>query len=226
MSKKTIPFLFVYFLIGNFFAQIDTRVEFANEARQHLDAPRVVKSIDDEELKKTAHIKYLSQGFLKAYDSDSKEISYLRYNIFSDEMEFSRGGKIYALNKKENQIIDFIDLKKKYAIFKLKEKLNYYLLVHSSESSLLIQETVSFDKGKKKVTQFDIAIAPKYVKNKDKIYFAFKNTELKKISKKKKKVYALFGEKRSQLKKYIKKKKLGTKKTTDLIKILKYYNSL
>jgi hypothetical protein len=64
------------------------------------------------------------------------------------------------------------------------------------------------------------------VKNKDKIYFAFKNTELKKISKKKKKVYALFGEKRSQLKKYIKKKKLGTKKTTDLIKILKYYNSL
>jgi hypothetical protein len=226
MILKIFYLVLFSFIIYTTQGQIDTEVEFANAAREFLDAPKVVKSIDDVELEKTSHVKYLSRGFKKAYVSSSKEIYYLRYNIFSDEMEFTRNEKTYALNKRENSIIDFFEIKKKYAVFKLEGELNYFQIVATGKNTLLKKQTIDFEKGKKAITQFDVAIKPKYSKNKANLYIAFNNTALVKVPKKKKKFYKLFGSKKDLIKKFIKNKRLAIKKETDLKTILTYYNSL
>ncbi|MEE9408368.1 MAG: hypothetical protein V3V28_09860 [Polaribacter sp.] len=227
MKNKTFILFTIFSLtIANTFAQLSAKVEFGNAARDHLGSPKKVKSIDDKELAKTAHLQYSHLDYKKAYTTTSKEVYLLRYNIYSDEMEFVKNNQIYDLFKKENQIIDFFESKTKYVAFDLNGKLNYFLIKSSGKNLVLAKQTIKLEKGKKKVTQFDIEVKPKYYLGKDKLFIAFNNKNLQEIPKKKKTFYNLFGDKSSEIKKFMKKNRLSHKKGDDLVKITNYFSSI
>jgi len=228
MKKAKLKLIILIFIVtsSKVYTQISTKVEFANAAREYLGTPHKVKSIDDDELKKTSHLMYLTLNYEKAYISKSAEVYFLRYNIFSDEMEFIKDNQIFDLNKNENQIIDFFNLKTKYALFKFEDKLSYFVLKSSGKNSVLVKQNVELEKGKKKITQFDVEVKPKFYKSNDDFYIAFNNTDLKIVPKNKNSFLNLFNEQSSQIKKFVNKNKLSHKNIDDLVKIVNYFNSL
>jgi hypothetical protein len=221
----TIAFLFIV-LIGNTFAQTDPNFEFKNKVRNEIGGVKKIKKFDGEDIRKTAHLRFTHQDYKKAYISESKKIYFLRYNMFTDEMEYMNYEKTFNLNKSDNKIIDFFEIKTKYGVFKLDDKLNYFIIKSSGKNSVLIKQHVKFDEGKKPVTQFDIKVSPNFFRKKDRNFIAFNNTEVILVPKKKKSFYTLFPNKEKEIKNYIKLQKLSHRKIDDLVKIVNYFNLL
>jgi hypothetical protein len=225
--KKIFIIAFLYIIsIGNAIAQTDPNFEFKNQVRNEIGGVKKIIKFDKEDIKKTAYLRFAHQDYKKAYINESKEIYFLRYNMFTDEMEYINYDKTFTLNKNKNKIIDFFEIKAKYGVFKLKDKLNYFVIKYSGKSSVLVKQYVEFDEGKKAITPFDVKVAPKFFRKKDKNFIAFENTTVKIVPKKKKSFYALFADKGGKIKKYTRLQKLSHKKTDDLVQIINYYNSL
>ena len=225
-KKITILLLILLTTISNIYCQLSSKTEFFNAARDHLSYPMKKGTIDYEKITKTSNLRYLFVSYKKAYISNSKKVSYLRYNIFADAMEFVKDDEIYNLNKTENQIIDFFVEKKKYGVFNFEGEKTYFQIKHSGKNSILIKQIVEFDKGKKAVSQFDVEVNPKFFRKKDKVYIAFDNKNLKEIPKRKKAFYKIFNDKAAAIKKYMKLNKLTHKENDDLVLVLNYFNSL
>ncbi|ARV06916.1 hypothetical protein BTO04_09570 [Polaribacter sp. SA4-10] len=228
MNTKTIilSITLFTFLVKSTSSQTDPNFEFKNAVREEIGAVKKLKKFDNEDLRKTIHVRFLHQDYKKAYISNSKQVYLLRYNIFTDEMEYVKNNNIYTLNKSEHKIIDFFEIKAKYGIFYLDNELNYFLIKNSGKNSVLIKQIVQFDEGKKVVTQFDTKIAPKFFRKNDQLFIAFNNKELKSIPKRKKAFYKLFNNKAALIKKYMSEQKLSHKNIDDIVKITTYFNSL
>ena len=225
--KKIFLITFLFIIpIGYAIAQTDPNFEFKNKVRNEIGTVKKIIKFDKEDIKKTAFLRFTHQDYKKAYISESKEIYFLRYNMFTDEMEYMNYEKTFILNKNNNKIIDFFEIKAKYGVFKLKDELNYFVIKNSGKNSVLVKQYVEFDEGKKAITQFDVKVAPKFFRKKDKNFIAFENTTVKIVPKKKKSFYALFADKGGEIKKYMSLQKLSHKKIDDLVKIVTYYNSL
>ena len=220
-----ITFLFII-SISSSIAQTDPNFEFKNKVRNEIGGVKKITKFDKEDIKKTAHLRFAHLDYKKAYISESKEVYFLRYNMFTDEMEYINYQKTLNLDKSDNKIIDFFEVKTKYGVFTLKDELSYFVIKSSGKSSVLVQQCVEFDEGKKAVTQFDVKVAPKFFRKKDKNFIAFENTKIKIVPRKKKSFYALFIGKKEKIKKFMKTQKLSHKKIDDLVKIVTYYNSL
>jgi hypothetical protein len=226
MKNIIITIVLLVLFVGPIFGQVNPNFEFNNKVREEVGGVKKIKKFQNDDLKKTVHLKYIHQDYKKANISNSTKNYYLRYNLFTDEMEYVNNGNIYNLNKSENKIIDFFEIKTKYVIFELDDKLNYYVIKSTGKSAVLIKQNVRFDKGKKAITQFDIKVTPKFYRKKDDIYIAFKNKDLKIIPRSKKAFYKLFNNKAKQIKKYMSQQKLSHKKLNDIIKITNYFNSI
>lgn len=228
MKTKKIILLLVIIIFSTKMAlsQVNPNFEFKNKVRDEIGSVKKVDKFEDEDLKKTVHVRYLHQDYKKAYISKSKEIYFLRYNIFTDEMEYVNNNNVYNLNKSENKVIDFFEIKTKYGVFNLNNELNYLMIINNGKNSVLSKQHVMFDEGKKAVTQFDVKVPPKFIRQKDEYYIAFNNTNLVSVPKSKKAFYKLFKDKASVMKKYVSQEKLSHKKIDDLVKIVEYYNSL
>lgn len=226
-TKKFILVIIVFILlVNNTNAQTDPNFEFKNKVREEVGSVKKINKFENEDLKKTIHIRFLYEDYKQAYISKSKEVYLLRYNIYTDEMEYVKNNSIYNLDKKENKIIDFFNIKTKYGVFNIKDKLNYFLIKNSGKNSVLIKQYVHFDEGKKAVSQYDIKVTPKFYRKKDKVFIAFNNIDVKSVPKKKKKFYLLFNNKATLIKTYMNKQKLSHKNLDDLVKIVNYYNSI
>ena len=131
-----IAFLFIIPIVYAI-AQTDPNFEFKNKVRNEIGTVKKIIKFDKEDIKKTAFLRFTHQDYKKAYISESKEIYFLRYNMFTDEMEYMNYEKTFILNKNNNKIIDFFEIKAKYGVFKLKDKLNYFVIKNSGKSSSL-----------------------------------------------------------------------------------------
>lgn len=175
---------------------------------------------------KTQHIRFYTEEYQKAIVDDLKSEFYFRYNIFADEMEFIKDGTIYFLSKSENQIINFVDLSKKFTVLRVDGKLKYFEINVKGHASLYTKQNVEFKKGKVAVTQYEVSKKSKFIRNRDSYYVSIDTEQLKELPRRKKDFYKLFKDQASNIKKYMKKERLSRKKIEDLIKIFNYYNNL
>ena len=175
---------------------------------------------------KTQHLRFLSEGYKKAKLNELKDEFLFRYNIFADEMEFIKDGKIYFLSKTKNQTITFLDLNRTFKVIELDGKLQYLEINYNGKVALYTKQSVIYKEGKVATTQFETSKKSKFIKKKDEHYITIDNSEIIKLPKGKKDFYALFGEKSNAIKKYAKNEKISRKKVTDIIQILKHYNSI
>jgi hypothetical protein len=188
----------------------------------------IIKSKKDnsEEFKKISHKMYLTKNFITAKIDSLNETYFLKYNIYKDEMEFSKNEKIYYLTKKKGREVLFTDDNIKYKVINYKNKLSYFVLLNDGKNQLLLKEIIKFKEAKLATSSYDKSTPSDFKRKKDKLYIKLGNSDIKEIPSNKKKFYALFKEESKSIKSFIKKNKIDIKKTNDLKKIINYLNKI
>lgn len=150
----------------------------------------------------------------------------IRYNMYDDQMEVLQAGGIYSLEPKEIQKIEFDN--HVYVVKTLKVngtiKTGYVEVLDSGKVSLFLKSVVRFNEKKEadplvyKNTPANFSRVP------DVLYYQVNSSEPTKI-KSANKMINEFPDKKNELKEYIKKEQI-TMKTEDIVKLVKFYNSL
>ncbi len=152
----------------------------------------------------------------------------LRYNIYDDKVEFKQKEVIYELDP---------DVRIKKIIFgghiltvekfeyKWKTQDGYLILLDSGKLTLLSKKVVSF-KERQEPRAMESTITPaKFSRLSDVFYYKVGNGKLQKLES----IKAMIGtlpDKQKEVSEFAKKEKISPKKETELIKLVKYYNSL
>ncbi|WP_405610012.1 hypothetical protein [Polaribacter sp. Asnod1-A03] len=225
--QKTI-FLLLFLSTTFGYSQIDNLTMFINGVMVEVKPPDVDKALsqDWDALQKTAHVKYLTPNYAEArIDNDIENKYELRYNIYKDEMEFVQNNQTYYTYKKEDQIINFFKIDKKFIILKHEGKLSYFQILVKGNYSIYTKPKVEFMEGRLPKNNFEIKTESRFFKQKDKTFISINNNELIKIPSNKKAFFDLFGNKQEEVKKYLKSKKLNRKKEEDLVLLFLHLNS-
>lgn len=182
---------------------------------------------------------YLSENFTRGdvyYEADPVGKLYMRYNIFSDEIEIKKNtvDKEYAALIKSTLINCVInDQKLVYTSFKPINEVseNGYLisLTNTSNSSVLYKriKKIFRDRGVEASTSLSKVSQAKFSTFTSYYILTEGAKEAKEISKKSKDLLALFPEQdRSTISDFIKDQKINLKKEKDLIQLLNFVNDL
>lgn len=184
-----------------------------------------VSSINEKGVTALEEKKYLNKTFRPAIIDTLKAITYLRYNIFDDQMEVESGDKIYIIKKDVGRKIRFTSPKALYKVYELDGSLNYFLVLTNGKAQLLAKQIVKFIPAEETTSSYKKAKEAHFKRNKDLLYL-YLNDNLVKIPSKKSSFPAIFGTKEAQIKSFMKKNKLRHKKVEDIKKVVQYYNTL
>lgn len=164
-----------------------------------------------------------SEGIFYFRDSTAFKLP-VRYNIYADEMEYQLEGKNYAVNDPKS--LSRIMLGESAFLFLNSNKgRGYFELLEGGKYTLLQKREVKFrpEEGPKPI---EGTIKPaSFVKYPDTFYIMTEDSELKKISNLKSLIMYMDDHK-VKIENFIKKEKIKKAKKENLVKILKYYNTL
>jgi len=173
---------------------------------------------------------YLSENFKPGEVYTKDRILYkdsLRYNIYADEIEFKVDDIIHWIAEPQN--IVHVKIEKSSFIFihngeKKNKKGSYYELLVGGKCQLLLKRNIAFLEAEDAKPYIE-AKSAQFRKMNDK-YFLQIDNGIPQLITNMKSVKNTLSEKGSDISKYIKKEKISTKEKDDLIKLVKYYNSL
>ena len=188
-----------------------------------------LKIVDKRELKESVELdkkKYVSYTYDLAKVDEYDTQSYVRYNIYDDQMEFVKDESIYYLVKEEGRKVIFIESKSTYRVHNFDDELSFFKVHFDGKHSLVAKQKVRYIDAKVAQSGYDRDRPADYRRLKDELYIAMDNKVLVKLSKKKKEFYKAFGDKANQIKNYVKENKLSYKKVDDVINIVSYFNTL
>lgn len=152
----------------------------------------------------------------------------LKYNIYTDAIEFEKGSKLYELPKSLTTHVRIQDDYYYYCNFKTNlgvRKQGYFVLIDLNESYRIYKKydlDITDPKGMDPMT--GSAITGK-IKVKKTLYLE-ENGKLTPLPLNKKELLVTFSDKKDILKNYIKKEKLKVKKEEDMVKVVAKYNTL
>ena len=174
---------------------------------------------------------YLSEEFVSGEVHDSKKKFtglLLRYNIFNDNIEFMQKGTTYALYA-EPRIVKVLLGNEVYVVenYETKGKITpgYFARLDSGKVTLLVKKIVRFTEEQEPKALQAAATPAKFTRVADVFYYRIGNAETSKVGSLKSFIDSL-PDKKEDVSNYAKKEKLGTKNESDLVKLVKYYNSL
>lgn len=184
------------------------------------------------ENKNTEGTPYLNEEFIPSEILTSEGTLYrdvkLRYNIFTDEIEFLRKDEVRAMNSRD--LTDYAIIGKDTVITKMKDKsgnmeYSHFLLLVSGNNQLLVKKHKIFREGKPAAGYQD-ETNPAFVDGADEFYLGSGDDQVARKFPKKKNVEPFFGELGAEVTKFMKKEKISLKKQDDLVKLLHYCNSI
>jgi hypothetical protein len=179
-----------------------------------------------EEFKELAPKMYISSKYSAANVDNIVETFFLRYNMYRDEMEFSKNNQLLYLKKTKGRSIVFQYPKVNYKLFELNNELKYFIVHNDGKNQLLSRQVVTFQEAQPPKNSYVSGKSADFVRNKDLFYIRFDNDNIIEVPGNKKKFYAIFKGNESKIKKYIKSNKLNIKDIEDLKKIVDYSNTL
>ena len=158
----------------------------------------------------------------------------MRYNAFADEVEVEKvKGEIYALKKDPEFKTILLEQGKyklqlvNYWISSKKEVLGYLVELKAvNEIILYRRDKMNLIAGKEAITSFDIAVAPKLVRSKDRYYLKQKEKNIVEFPENKKQLINSFPNLKDQITNFIESNKLDFDNEADLIKITLFIGSL
>ena len=152
----------------------------------------------------------------------------VRYNIYQDLIEYQQNGKTLALDP-SNKIKQVRLGESTYVVEKLnlegKSKYGFLNLLDSGKVSLLSKKVVKYQEPLKGRALDGGDIPAKFSRSSDEFYVKLGDGSLKKVDTIKD-IIAGFPDRQEELKQFAKKEKISPKKEEELVKLVKYYNSL
>ena len=193
----------------------------------YRDAPLESYIYTDSEKRKILEKQYLTTAYLTAKVDHYSATAQLRYNLFNDQMEFSKDGLIYYLKKEEGRIVNFINLDAKYKVYDVNGSLQFLKVEAQGEYSLLVKQSKKFlePKNRRSNSAYQTHLKASFKRNKDDFYIQLGNGNIVEVPSQRSEFFALFGEDAAVVKSYMKKHKLGTRKAEDLKKVITLLNS-
>ncbi len=224
-SKSTYLLLFTFCITLTSFCQEMTGKDIRDHMLIDL-SKKVDRSITNYE-----GSPYLSEDFVSGEVYGPKEKFtglLLRYNVFNDNIEFIQKGTTYALYA-EPRIVKVLLGKEEYIVEKheIKGKMayGYFARLDSGKVTLLAKKVVRFTEEQEPKALQGAATPAKFTRAPDVFYYRIGNAETSKVGSLKSFIDSL-PDKKEEVSSYAKKEKIGTKNESDLVKLVKYYNSL
>jgi hypothetical protein len=151
-----------------------------------------------------------------------------RYNIFQDLMEYQQNGKALVLDPtkkiKKVKIGDEIFVVEKYSL-EGKSKYGFLTMIDTGKMTLLAKKMVKYQEPLKGKALDGGDLPAKFSRLSDTYFYRFGNGELKEVGNLKE-VIASLPDKQEEVKQFAKQEKISPKKKDELLKLVRYYNSL
>lgn len=153
---------------------------------------------------------------------------YLRYNIYSDNIELKSNGTIYSLIQSQNIYAIFDSKEYRYEQYKTTNKntkLGYFIiLVKDKKYNLYLKKNIEFRDKVKANTPYESDTPATFLKSSS--FYVKKDSVLISIPNKKKLFLQEFPKYSNSLKKYIKSERINLKYEKDMVKLFNYLNTL
>ena len=151
----------------------------------------------------------------------------IKYNALKDEVEVYQDSSIFYLSRNDKFKIK-VNKEEGY-YYQLKEYNDqnlYFIFFNEGTHSLALRMSKRITLGQEAETNYDRSTPPKYVKYQDLFIINNDTNKVYPIKLKKKFILNILQDKKEKITEYVSDKKLRYKKEKDVIKILKYYDSL
>lgn len=174
---------------------------------------------------------YFNENFLSA-DIINFQTSYpMRYNAFSDQMEYEVDGLQYDLDKLQHSVVEFQGIKKKYVATTYNDGsgfVNGFLVeLHKGDHyALYKREKIVFVEATEAKTSMDTDTPAYYKPLKDMYLIGLKDGSVVEVPKSRSKFAKLLGADSSKVEDYIKKNKIDLTKENSLITLLNYMDKM
>jgi hypothetical protein len=156
---------------------------------------------------------------------------YLRYDIFTGEMQFRQKDEIYALINTESVSLVMMDTLKFVYVKYMKSpgdissiENSWFLLKEDGKCKLLIKKNLRLQSAED-AKPYQAAKPAKFIHTNDSFYLQPEGQNAIRVTSKKD-ILNILSDKTSELNKFIDSGKLGAKDINDLRKIVSFYNSL
>lgn len=196
-----------------------------SSTRFEREVPLSTYSISDEDKRKILEAQYLNLNYTAAKVDQFKNTAYLRYNLYNNQMEFTKDGTIYYLKKEEGRTVQFNDSKTLYKVYEVYGNLEFLKVNVSGKNSLLVKQSSKFIPPTQERTTYGRINKPKFKRNKDEFFIALSSGKIVEVPHRKKAFFQLFDENADKVKAYMKAQKLNHKDSEDLKKIVDWLNS-
>jgi hypothetical protein len=176
----------------------------------------------------TQYLNEIYQQGTAIIDNDKEESRLMRYNAYTDEMEFlSKEQKPLKLLKSENIVVILDDLRYevKYYTFKNKVAKGYFNPLNKGEVVLYLQPKKRLLRGEAPAHGYE-DIKPAMYETKFEYYLKKGKQPITKIDLGKKDVLYYLRDRRTDVKDFVNKNKLKLRKVADVITLLNYYNGV
>ncbi|PPZ92384.1 hypothetical protein C3729_05310 [Cloacibacterium normanense] len=214
---------FMLFIANTAFSQTDALGIISNDANYS----RVINQnnlVDKKNEVKIEGSPYLFNEYNLSKIGDYKDEINIKYNIFSDEVEFVKNGQLLALNKTPDlSKIRFINYNTILVLKEINGNNGYYLeLFNNNGRQLLKKLKIRLEKGRTSQNSYDLDRNSRYIEDEPIYYFFIENNLI--ASNKLKKIEGDLEKKGYNIKEILKKEKLSIKKDQDLIKLINLIN--
>lgn len=205
---------------------------FAQINAQGASSSGVLTFYKNNSDKKTTAIgsQYIDSDFQAAKVNNGSQIFQIRFNAFTNVMEYKKDNEELILIKKDNTLIQFNN-GKTYELHTYKDKKgkehDSYLVVIKKEpkASILKLEKVSFNEARSAANTYDTGSPAEYKKSGD-TYFIKLGNEITELPTRTKEFTKLIPNKENEIKKFFKENKINFKDDSDLIKLTTFLNSI
>ena len=149
----------------------------------------------------------------------------LRYDIFNDNMEFKQNNYVYTLLPEPH--IKKVQFDGNTFIVEAigKGKFRFLTQLDSGKVVLMSKKVVLFQKKRQPKGYETAATSAKFTRNQDIFFYKIGESGITKVSSLKSLIESL-PDKQDDVNQFVKKEKISAKKEEDLVKLIKYYNSL
>ena len=174
---------------------------------------------------------YLSEKYVDGeifFGTTGRSTVPLRYNVFQDLMEYQQNGKALVLDPspkiKSVRLGESMYVVDKFE-FEGKTKFGFLNLLDSGKVTLLAKKVVKYQEPLKGRALDGGDLPAKFSKSSDAYFYRIGSGEVQEVENIKDMI-ASFPDKQEELKQFAKKEKISPKKEEELLKLVRYYNSL
>lgn len=221
---KTLKFILLLFLF------VLSQLVLSQRIDPFLDKYSIYKSFHPEkatEYKDVEGTPYLNSEFFVGNfvlsDSSILEIP-IRYNVYSDEMQYQVEGVNYIVgNPLAIEKVQIAESVFKYIPFI--NKGGYFELIESGKCSLVKKHVVKYKPAEGPKAMVGVAVPAEFIKEPAVFYIINNQSQVFKI-KNKKSIIEAFQDQKQKIEDFIKTERINNIKKENLIKVVTYYNKL